>query len=366
MARSMLDDCSMYAALDPQRMHERIGALPRQCAAAWSLLSERTVLADYGRAQQVVVLGMGGSAIGGALLAGLVAGECAVPILSVGDYELPAWVGPGALVVASSHSGNTEETLAACAQALERGCRLVAVTTGGKLAALAERHGLPLLRFADDGPPRAALGYSFTLLLGLLCRLGLLRDYGPDLEEAVAVMTAWQQELTADVPTERNLAKRLALWLHRRLPAIYGAGFLAAVARRWKGQCNENSKSWAFWEELPELNHNAVVGYRLPKGIRKRARVLLLRSSLDHPRVQTRWQATQALLEEENVAVESVWARGEGRLAHMLSLVHLGDYVSFYLAMLNGVDPWPVEPIQRLKAWMGDMDATDYTDRSSA
>lgn len=348
----MLEDSFSHETLDPQGMRERIAALPRQCAAAWSLLRDTALPDDYRQVQQVAVLGMGGSAIGGALVAGLVAGECAVPILSVGGYELPACVGPQTLVVASSHSGNTEETLVTCAEALERGCRVVAVTTGGKLAALAQQHGLPLLRFADDGPPRAALGYSFTLLLGLLCRLGLVRDYSADLDEAIAVVTAWQQELTADVPTERNPAKRLAQWLHKRLPVVYGAGFLAAVARRWKGQCNENAKSWAFWEELPELNHNAVVGYRLPKGIRKRARVLLLRSPLDHPRVQARWQATQALLEDEGVAFESVWARGESRLAHMLSLVHLGDYVSFYLAMLNAVDPSPVEPIQRLKAWM--------------
>jgi len=304
---------------------------------------------------------MGGSAIGGALLQGLVAGECPVPITVVRGYTLPAFArGPGTLVIGCSYSGNTEETLSAFEEALERRALPVAVTTGGKLAALAQEEGIPLVRFDYRSQPRAALGYSFTLLLGLLCRLGLLRDYSADLEEAARVMEEWQAEIRPQVPTARNAAKRLASQIAGRLPVVYGAGVLAAVANRWKTQFNENGKHWTFFEVLPELNHNAVVGFGNPQSVRERTIVLMLRSSLDHPRVQVRWEVTRELLLREGVVAEEVQGRGESHLAHMLSLIHFGDYVSFYLAMLNEVDPTPVETIAFLKQRLAEAEGRKF------
>jgi glucose/mannose-6-phosphate isomerase len=344
-----LDDERTYQRLDPAGMRERIQELPRQCSDAWALARELEMPQAYRQVQRVVILGMGGSAIGGALLAGLVADECPVPVLLVAGYDLPACVGSNSLVVASSYSGNTEETLSAFVQALDRRCPAVALTTGGRLEEIAREEDVPLIRFTYRSAPRAALGYSLTLLLGLLSRLGLIRDHGEDLEEALAVMGARQENLQPRAPMAQNPAKRLAQQLHGWLPVVYGAGFLAAVARRWKGQFNENAKSWAFWEELPELNHNAVMGYGLPTAVRDQVSVLLLRSPLDHPRVQARWEATRGLLLGEGVGVEVIWGQGERRLAQMLSLIHLGDYVSLYLAILNGVDPSRMEAIEDLK-----------------
>ena len=350
-----LDDAAMYARLDPSNMRDLMGALPAQCSQAWELSKDLELPSAYSDVRQVIVTGMGGSAIGGALLSALVADTCPLPIILVGGYDLPAYVGPDTLVVASSYSGNTEETLATFAQAQERGCRIVAVTTGGKLSADATAAGLPVLHFPHGAAPRAALGFSFTLLLGLLCHLGLLQNYERDLHEAVTVLQEWQRELTPDVETSRNPAKQLALRLVNRLPVVYGAGFLAPVARRWKGQFNENSKNWSFWEELPELDHNAVVGCSFPAGVREQVTVLFVRSRLDHPRVQSRWDVTGEVLEREHVATETAWGRGESRLAHMLSLVHLGDYTSLYLTMLNGTDPSPVPPIDFLKQRLAEM-----------
>ncbi|RLC98998.1 MAG: bifunctional phosphoglucose/phosphomannose isomerase [Chloroflexi bacterium] len=253
------------------------------------------------------------------------------------------------MVIGCSYSGNTEETLSAFGAGLERGVRTAAVTTGGKLAALAQEEGVPLVRFDYQSSPRAAMGYSFTLLLGLLHRLGLLRDYSADVEEAAQVMEAWQAEIGPAVPAARNAAKSQAGRLAGRLPVVYGAGFLAAVANRWKTQFNENSKHWAFFEVLPELNHNAVVGLGIPQSVRDQVTVLMLRSSMDHPRVQVRWDVTEKLLRREGVTAETVQGRGKSKLAHMLSLIHFNDYVSFYLAMLNGADPSPVEAIAFLK-----------------
>jgi glucose/mannose-6-phosphate isomerase len=345
-----LDDAARFANLDPDNMLLRISELPQQCRAAWQLAQELDVPPAYRAVRHIVVLGMGGSAIGGALLQGLVSAECAVPITVVRGYTPPAFVsGPDALVIGCSYSGNTEETLAAFRESLGRGTLPVAVTTGGKLAALAQERGVPVLRFDYQSQPRAALGYSFALLLGLCYRLGLVRDYSADLGEATQVMEEWQTEIGPEVPTAHNAAKSLAGQLSGQLPIVYGAGFLAAVANRWKTQFNENSKHWAFFEMLPELHHNAVVGLGIPQAVRDTALVLMLRSNQDHPRVQVRWDGTQELLEREKVAAETFEGRGGSKLAHMLSLIHFNDYVSFYLAMLNDVDPTPVKTIAFLK-----------------
>jgi len=345
-----LDDLTLFDEIDPGGMLGRISELPQQCRAAWKLVQEADLAPFYGEFKHVVILGMGGSAIGGALLQGLVAEECAVPITISRGYTLPAFArGPDCLVIGCSYSGNTEETLSAFGQGVERRVFSAAITTGGKLGALAGEKKLPLVQFDYQAQPRAALGYSFTLLLGFLHRLGLLRDYADDVEEAAQVMEAWQEEIGPEVPTARNAAKSLAGRLAGRLPVVYGAGFLSTAANRWKTQFNENSKHWAFFEEMSELHHNAVVGLGIPQSVRERVTVLMLRSSLDYPRVQVRWDVTEELLQREKVTFETVQGRGESKLAHMFSLIHFGDYVSFYLAMLNGADPSPVESIVFLK-----------------
>ena len=358
-----LDDSTRFSELDPGGMLERVGELPQQCRAAWALAQALELPPTYGASRHVVILGMGGSAIGGALLQGLVAGECRVPVTIVRGYTLPAFVrGPDTLAIACSHSGNTEETLSALGDALEKGARPVVITTGGKAAALAEERGVPLVRYDYQSQPRAALGYSFTLLLGLFCRLGLVRDHSADLDEAVQVMEAWQAEIEPAIPAARNAAKSLAGRLGDQLPVVYGAGFLAAVANRWKTQFNENGKHWAFFDVLPELDHNTVVGLGIPQAVRERVLVLMLRSNLDHPRVRVRWDVTRELLEREGVASETLQARGRSRLAHVLSLIHFGDYASVYLAMRNGVDPTPVETIAFLKRRLAEVGAASSLD----
>ena len=345
-----LDDLQAMAGLDPNRMLARIEELPKQCLAAWEQAEELTLPVDYGAIDRLLIVGMGGSAIGGALLKGLVADDCDVPITVIRGYTLPAYAyGPRTLVVACSYSGNTEETLSCFRQALERNTRAVTITTGGKLASLARDTSVPVVQFAYESQPRAALGYSFILLLGMAHRLGLIDDYTNRVAEAVEVMEDWQEVIGARVPTAQNAAKQLATQIAGRLPIVYGAGFLAAVANRWKTQFNENARHWAFFEVLPELNHNAVVGYTIPEIVRENSIVLVLRSDMDAQRIQERWDVTQKLMDNQGVASEEAYGRGESALAKMLSLIHFGDYVSFYLAMLNGVDPTPVESIAFLK-----------------
>lgn len=344
-----LDNLSLFKEVDADDMLRRVAEMPKQCRDAWSGVTSLELPDDERPIRNVVVLGIGGSAIGGDLLRTLVASECPVPIVVNRDYTLPAFVGPETLAIVSSYSGNTEETLTTFELAHRAGVKLVAFTTDGQVAVRAREWGIPLFSYDYRSQPRAALGYSLIPLLGLLTKLGLVADKAADVEEAAAVMESWQAEIRETVPFEDNAAKQLAARLHGHLPVVYGSGYLSEVARRWKGQFNENAKHWGVFEQLPELNHNAVVGYDWPADLAEKVVVVMLRSALDHPRNGVRFDVTAEILAQKGVACEAVQARGERPLAQMLSAIHFGDYVSYYLAILNRADPTPVETIAYLK-----------------
>jgi len=345
----MLDDLNRFRKLDPGGMLERIRELPQQCERAWDAVRSFALPDGYANPDGVIVLGMGGSAIGGDLAGALAGTESPAPCLVCRDYVLPAWVGPRTVVIASSYSGNTEETLSAFEEAVARGARLIAITTGGRLAARAQELGLPLLTFSYPAQPRAALGYSFIFLVGLFQKLGLLADKQHDLDEALQALACLQPTLDAVVPQAENPARQLAASLYQHFIVVYGAGHLGPVARRWRGQFAENSKAWAAYEEWPELNHNAVVGYEHPAALRDDIAVVLLASTLYHPRVQVRVQVTADLLARQGIPHHMIQVPGESALAQMLWAIHYGDFVSYYLAMLYGADPSPVQSIVYLK-----------------
>ena len=343
-----LDDHAQIERLDSGNMLGHIDGLPEQLLAAWKHALDLP-LPESGGVSNIVILGMGGSAIGGSLLRSLLAAECPAPILSNRDYELPAFVGPDTLVIASSYSGNTEETLATLAAAQQRDAQIVSISSGGKIAELTAESGGLAWRFDYESPPRAALGYSLLLPLRLLCRLGLLRDFSADVEEAAQVLRQQQARLDSQSPVSSNPAKRLAGQMLDRMVLIFAADPLTPVARRWRGQIAENGKAWAQFEQLPEMNHNAVVGLEHPEVLIDRTFALFLESSLAHPRNQRRAELTRRMFIGAGFNSDTVHTRGESRLAQMLSALHFGDYVSFYLAIAYGVDPSPVQPITWLK-----------------
>jgi glucose/mannose-6-phosphate isomerase len=344
-----LDRPEDFRRVDLDGMLDRIDELPRQCLDAWQLALTISFPSNYTGVDNIVVLGMGGSAIGSDLARTLVIDELKVPFQIVRDYDLPAFVGQNSLVIASSYSGNTEETLMAFDQAIARNCKVMAITTAGQIKSKTEQKALPLLVFDYKAQPRAALGFSFVLLLGVLHKLGLISDKEADLREAVQVMEDSKRQLGPSVPSANNPAKRLAQQLHGRLPVVYGGGILSEVARRWKGQVNENAKAWSFFEVMPELNHNASVGYEFPREVCEKITVIFLDSSHLHPRVRLRYKVTQDILSKRGVRFEVVEASGGSRLAQMMHSIYFGDYVSYYLSMLYEIDPSPVDIINYLK-----------------
>lgn len=344
-----LDTRDIYQRLDPDRMIDHILNLPRQVEDAWQALAGLELPDDCRNPDSVVLLGMGGSAIGGDLVADYVAHECPAPFIVNRGYDLPAWVGPRTLVIASSYSGNTEETLSGAAQALARGAPVVGVSSGGELTARLRAAGRPVVPIHYRSQPRAALGHSLIPVLGILHAAGLIDDPAPAIGAAAAALAAEAARNEPNVPTAANPAKSLALDLVGRIPVVYGAEFLSAVARRWKTQINENAKSWGIYEEFPELNHNAVLGYQFP-GDLKCLYVVQLDSPLLSKRVRARYAVTRELLTREGVSFTTLTTEGDGRLAQMLGAIVLGDFVSYYLAMLYEVDPTPVTAIDFLKA----------------
>jgi len=330
-------------------MRGHLRGLPGQCRQAWERALAFPLPPDYARVDKVVVLGMGGSAIGSDLVAGLVRGQAPGPVITHRGYGLPAFADERTLVVVSSYSGATEETLSGFEEAVARPCRNLALTSGGTLMALARERGVPVFPIDYRAPPRAALGYSLMPLLACLQRLGFLPDLSDQVAEMLTVLAGMVPSLAEESPTGHNPAKQLARRMQGRVVVIYGAGFLSAVARRWKTQINENSKGWAFYESLPELNHNAVVGYAHPPQAAAHLCLVMLTSPLLPERIQLRYQVTQELLRQ--AGVEPVVAAGQGQapLSQMMSALLLGDYASFYLALLNGADPTPVAAIDYLK-----------------
>lgn len=347
---SKLDDREGMSACDPSGMREHMEGFPGQLEEAAGIGRNAPLQLQSDGISAVAVAGMGGSAIGGELAAGHLASSMSVPLSVVRDYSLPAWVGPSTLVYVSSYSGNTEETLSAYAQARERGARIVCSTTGGEVGRIAAESGHDVIRIPSGYPPRAALGFGLVPLLIVLGKLGLAPDPDVDIRDAISVTEDGVKRLGTAAPTERNEAKELASWFFGHVPVVYGAvPGTSVVANRWCGQFSENSKVVAHRNELPEMNHNEIVGWSgtLPMG--GAARVLFLRSEDDHPRVARRMDISSDSIAATGADVRSVTSRGATRFGRLISLVQLGDFVSFYLAVLAEVDPTPVAPIDRLK-----------------
>lgn len=344
-----LNNHASFSSIDTQNYLGEIENLPTQLESAYQQ-GLNWDLPQWKGIQRVLIAGMGGSAIGADLLAAYAAPICQVPIMVQRNYSLPAWAtGPETLVVASSHSGNTEETLAGFEQAIERHCRLLALCTGGKLADNARAAGVPVWTFIHDGQPRAAVGYSFGILLALLTRLGLVPDPGEELSATITAMRKQQEQLQAQVPVVRNLSKRLAGQLVGRWVMVFGADVLEPVARRWKTQVNELAKAWAQFELLPEADHNALAGLVHPENGLSTAMALFLRGSACHPRNLIRVELTKQAYMLEGVNTDFVEAQGNSALAQQWTALHLGDYVAFYLAMLYEIDPTPIPALEGFK-----------------
>ena len=334
--------------LDTDRMYDITAALPEQIADAARAAQDVYRLPERESIEHVVVLGMGGSGVAGDILRAAAGPFMAVPVVTVKSYELPAFVGDNSLVFAISFSGNTEETVEAATAAAMEGAKIVAITSGGELAALAEGWNAPIIRVPSAIPqPRAAVGAMAIPPMVVLEQIGLFPGATQWIDLAVSQLQRRRDRLTRDGNEAEQLARRIG----RTIPLVYGGGAVGETAAlRWKTQVNENAKAPAFYAAQPELCHNEVCGWGQHGDVTRQMMTLIaLRHDSEHPQVTRRFDLVFDLVREVVASIEEVHAEGEGDLAQLLDLILFGDFVSLYMAYQEGIDPGPVPVLVDLK-----------------
>ena len=335
--------------IDKNNMYERINSFFQQILDGITIGKEARLgnLPDM-EFDNIVLAGMGGSAIAGDLLKSILRDELKIPFTVHRNYGLPEYVGKDSLVICSSYSGNTEETLSAFQTALERGCSILCISTGGMLSEYAEKNNIPLIKIPSGMMPREALGLSLTPLLITFGRLGFVRDYSTELSDTAGYLRNLIDEYKFEAP--KNIAFELAVKLTGKIVVIYaGPDWLDSAALRFKGQICENAKQLAFCNVFPEFNHNELVGWELSGSFSDKYVVLIIHDKGDHPQIVKRMKAVSEILSKNNIEVIELFSRGDSLLTRILSIVQLADYTSYYLALKNRVDPTPIRLIDYLK-----------------
>ncbi|MDQ4095823.1 MAG: bifunctional phosphoglucose/phosphomannose isomerase [Actinomycetota bacterium] len=347
-----LDDVAQLERLDSEDVLGAVERFSQQVERGWSIGRATTGLPDATGVESIAVLGMGGSGVSGDVVQAVVEPRLPYPWRTIKSYgPMPEWVGRNTLVFAVSYSGSTEETLAAIADAHERGARLITLSSGGPLKEFAQENGLAHIEIPTGLQPRASLGYLTLPILAALVEIGLVPDMQDDVDDAVSVLREVEQRCHRSRSRAENPAKDLAARISGKVPVVYGGYGLGGVAAyRFKCDLNEYGKTPAFWNEFPELNHNEIVGWnKLDDLTGDRFVGILLRHPDEHPRVDLRFEITRSLIEDKFSDWIEVPAEGQTPLAQLLSLILLTQLASIYVGLAYEVDPGPVEVIQNLK-----------------
>ncbi len=307
------------------------------------------IITKYPKPNNIVITGMGGSAIGGDLIKGWAKDKIQVPIEVNREYCLPDYANEKTLVLVLSYSGDTEETLSSLLDAVKRKCMIYCITSGGALVDVAERLNISYLQVPAGMPPRAALPYMLMPLITFLEKLELVSGVSEELDETLPILEQIERENAAETPVQDSLTKTLATNIEGFIPVIYGFGIYNSVSRRFKQQINENAKMVAKWDNLPELDHNEVVGFEKAENIADGFVAIFIRDKEEPIEIRSRIEITKKLVESAGMSTYEVWSQGKSGLAKMISVIAVADFVSIYLAILRGVDPMPVQTIDKLK-----------------
>lgn len=345
-----LDDIQKISQIDKSNLRQLLFDFPKQCREAKEIGKRTDFPSGYREINNIVFTGLGGSAVGGDLLRAYLANEARVPIVVNRNYSIPEFVDSDTLLVVCSYSGNTEETISAFEKGLKKKAKIVVITSGGKLKAAAAQDKLPLVAIPAGLPPRAALAYSFFPALMVLAKLGIINDKSLQIERVAAVLSRLRQRLKPEVKIKDNQAKSIARDIQKGFSHIYSSNdFFGPVSYRWRTQLAENSKSLSSNHVFPELTHNEIVGWDFPKELLDYFTVIILRDKGDNPRIAKRMDITASIIKQKAKNVIEVFSEGDELLSRIFSLIYIGDFVSFYLAILNGIDPTPVDKITYLK-----------------
>lgn len=322
-----------FKKYDPKQMIKHFESFAALCLDAHRIASEFSLPSFFIKPKKIVFLGMGGSGAANDMMKSLLSETTDLIVESVHDYTLPNFVDRDTLVIASSYSGNTEETLAGFISAYEKNAKLIAITTGGKLKILAQKYKAPILEFNYPCPPRASFPYLFVLASQILIKLGHLDYSSEQFGDMIKLLETYLPKYSSSCSVFENPAKILAQKLHEKIPVIYGTEKLYAVAERYKAEINENAKNFAFCEKFPELNHKATEGIFHPKNI---CYVLMLESNFENERGMKRQNITAEILRNHSIPIERIkFIQAKDRLSEMALFVMYCEFTSYYLSILN-------------------------------
>lgn len=345
-----LDDLSQIRSIDKSDFAGLVSNFPRHLEEGAKIAKEspfpKWSLRNF---TNIAVCGMGGSAIAADILKSYLSDRIQIPFSVVRHYSLPDFVGPKTLAICSSYSGNTEETLSAFREARKRKAMIISLTTGGRLLKLSKQAKIPAIQIPAGLPPRAALGYSLSALLVFLERLGLVKGSSFQLAKSAGSMESFGRSCKPQTETKNNSAKSLALQFFPKLPVIYAGEDFYPVALRWKQQFCENAKLLAFSSSVPESNHNELVGWEKALVPAKDMAAVFLFDKGYQKQITLRMKIVSEILQEKGVEVVRIESQGKSQLERILHLICLGDWTSYYLAILNQVDPTPIKVIDYLK-----------------
>lgn len=352
-----LDDPKSLRQADTQDMLSNIADFPNQLKHGWDDIMKMALPSYFVTCNRISIAGMGASGIVGDLANSVIWDTAKTPILIYRDYANPLYVDHKTLFIAVSYSGNTEETLDAFITAKQNGAKLFAITSGGELERLARKFQCPHYKFDYKAQPRAALGFMLGAMLAAFKKIGILDYTENQIIDAFTSLKDYNESLFPDSPHRKNRAKQIAKDIYGFLPVIYGSRKTESLARRWRGQLAENAKTFGFFDIFPEVNHNSTGGLDFPKETIKSLKCLFLKSKYENPRILTRYKITREIYDKKGILHQEIAINdAKNNLEEILMFALLADYTSYYLAIMNSVDPTNIENIEYLKQRLKEID----------
>jgi len=346
----MLDDLKTISEIDKSGMLDYTAEFPEQIKKSKEII-DSTNLESIFKVDNIIISGMGASAISGDILQALLRDRIEIPIYVNRQYDLPKWAHKNTLVISQSYSGNTEETLHTFKHAYQKRCKIIGISSGGKLEEYCKKRDVHHIKIPSGIQPRAATGYSlFTALYALIKTGAITHDMEPEIQETISVTEEFRNHNKKEIPEKENQTKQLAKQIHNTIPQIYGWNIYTPIAKRWCTQLNENSKIICRYDEVSECNHNDIVGWSMNPEISKKFTCIIFRDHEDESvYMKKRLDFMEKLYDDIAGNVIEIDAHGKKPLAKMMYTMLMGDFISCYLAIIRKIDPTPVEAIIELK-----------------
>jgi len=346
----MINDMKLISEIDKSDMLGAVARFPDQIKEAKDIV-ESSSFGSFFKINNIIISGMGASSISGDIVQNLLRDRLNIPIFITRQYDLPKWANKDTLVLSQSYSGNTEETLSTFKHACQKRCKIIGISSGGKLQEFCQKRDIPHVKIPAGYAPRAATGYVLFSSLYALKKIGILtNDIDSEIQDTIAVTEEFRNHNKKEIPETDNLSKQMAKKMLNSIPQIYGFDFYSPIAKRWCTQLNENSKLICRYDEVSECNHNDIIGWSMDPEISKKFTCVLFR---DHENesiyMAKRLDFMKNLFEDVAGNVIQIQAQGKKRLAKMMYMMYLGDFISCYLALLRKIDPTPVDAITELK-----------------